>query len=95
MTASAPKRNRMTFDDSEKKIFWSILKTTGEGKVWKLVNEGGGTRLWSDEDPDEEDIDENNDEEDQEAECVVQEGHPETVRARGQAERDRLKENMR
>eukprot|EP00092_Neocalanus_flemingeri_P089763 GFUD01113631.1.p1 GENE.GFUD01113631.1~~GFUD01113631.1.p1 ORF type:complete len:102 (+),score=29.06 GFUD01113631.1:43-306(+) len=87
MTASAPKRNRMTFDDSEKKIFWSILKTTGEGKVWKLVNEGGGTM--------QEDIDENNDEEDQEAECVVQEGHPETVRARGQAERDRLKENMR
>ena len=55
-------------------------------------------RMWSDEDPEDDVVGDDPDESDQEpagAGFVVEDSHPSSVRIRGQAERQRLLENMR
>ena len=52
-------------------------------------------RLWGDDAPDDDLEDEDDRPEGERDHVVVQDGDPGTMRLRGQAERDRLKDNMR
>lgn len=93
------KRKRTVFDQREKAMFWDIVThfQLSQKLIVATAILFNMWRIWGDGEPDDEDG-EGGDHADHEAveECnfVVEEGHPSSVRIRGQAERQRLLDNM-